>query len=132
MTDKNIKDNTYWRDKLTSEQFKIAREKGTERAFSGEYYDCKTPGTYTCICCESELFSSETKYDSGSGWPSFWNALDKKNIELNVDESHGMSRTEVLCGKCGAHLGHLFDDGPKPTGQRYCINSVSLKLNPKK
>jgi peptide-methionine (R)-S-oxide reductase len=129
---KNIKDNEYWRDKLTPEQFHIAREKGTERPFTGEYYDEKTSGTYNCVCCGQALFTSETKYDSGSGWPSFWEALDKKNIELKTDRSHGMDRTEVMCGKCGAHLGHLFDDGPNPTGQRYCINSASLKLDPKK
>ena len=114
--------------KLTAEQIKITQQKGTEPPFTGEYWNCKENGMYRCVVCEEELFSSDTKYESGSGWPSFWNAVSDKNIKLIPDGSHGMERTEVACGKCGAHLGHLFEDGPKPTGKRYCINSASLNL----
>ena len=105
--------------------------KGTERPFTGEYYNTKTPGVYTCSCCGAELFDSETKYESGSGWPSFYQPTDKDKIQEETDRGHGMTRTEVMCKSCGAHLGHVFPDGPRPTGLRYCINSVSLKLKPK-
>jgi peptide-methionine (R)-S-oxide reductase len=115
-----------WRARLTPEQFTVCREQGTERAFTGKYYDCKTPGTYKCACCGAPLFSSAQKFDSGSGWPSFWQPLEQDNVESTVDRSHGMVREEVHCKQCGAHLGHVFPDGPQPTGLRYCINSVSL------
>lgn len=118
-----------WRDKLTDEEFYVCREKGTERAFTGEYYNCKDKGTYRCTCCGEPLFTSETKFDSGTGWPSFWQPLNETVVESDVDTSHGMRREEVHCKKCGSHLGHVFPDGPQPTGLRYCINSVSLKLD---
>lgn len=116
-----------WQQELSPEQFSVCREKSTERPFTGQYYDCKESGNYHCICCGSELFSSETKYDSGSGWPSFW-AAKEDAIKTETDSSIGMQRVEVLCKECDAHLGHVFEDGPQPTGLRYCINSVSLKL----
>jgi len=116
-----------WQQELSPEQFAICRKKATERPFTGEYYDCKDEGTYLCTCCGNELFSSETKYDSGSGWPSFWEPKNE-SIKTETDGSIGMQRVEVLCKECGAHLGHVFEDGPQPTGLRYCINSVSLKL----
>ena len=118
-----------WRQELTSEEFRICRAKGTERAFTGQYYDCKDSGIYRCTCCGQELFRSETKYDSGSGWPSFYAPTTEAAVKPETDSSHGMARTEVMCSACGAHLGHVFDDGPEPTGLRYCINSVSLKLD---
>jgi peptide-methionine (R)-S-oxide reductase len=119
-----------WRRELSDEQFHICRQKGTERPFTGKYYQTKTSGTYRCICCGERLFRSDHKYDSGSGWPSFYQALGESAVETEEDHSHGMMRTEVHCRKCGSHLGHLFPDGPQPTGMRYCINSVSLDLEP--
>lgn len=116
-----------WKSILTSEQFRVAREAGTERAFTGALLNSKEPGVYRCVCCDAELFRSETKYDSGSGWPSFWDAA-KDAVDLDVDYKLGYARTEILCKRCGAHLGHVFDDGPKPSGLRYCVNSASLKL----
>jgi peptide-methionine (R)-S-oxide reductase len=118
-----------WREKLSPEQYQVLRQAGTERAFTGKYWDSKTDGTYLCAGCGQELFSSDTKFDSASGWPSFYEALDPEKVEESRDLSHGMIRTEVKCAKCGGHLGHLFEDGPNPTGLRYCINSASLELD---
>lgn len=115
-----------WKKVLTAEQYRILRKKGTEPPFTGKYLENKEDGTYICAACKNPLFSSKTKFDSGSGWPSFWEAIENENIELKSDSSFGMNRIEVLCSKCGGHLGHVFDDGPKPTGKRYCINSASL------
>jgi peptide-methionine (R)-S-oxide reductase len=118
-----------YRQKLTPEQFAVTRKAGTERAFTGAYWDCHDAGTYRCVCCDAPLFDSDHKFDSGTGWPSFWQPADGAGVEALSDRSHGMVRTEVRCSNCGAHLGHLFPDGPHPTGDRYCINSASLKLD---
>lgn len=121
-----------WRRELTPEQYHILREKGTERAFTGEYAHCKEKGVYLCAACGQELFSSDTKYDSGSGWPSFYQPAAPERVKNHDDNTYGMRRVEVTCSRCGSHLGHVFEDGPRPTGMRYCINSASLKLEPKK
>ena len=117
------------RGRLTPEQYEVTQRAGTERPFSGRYWDSKDAGTYHCIVCDTPLFSSETKYDSGSGWPSFWEPISKEVVTLDEDRSHMMTRTEVICATCGAHLGHVFPDGPRPTGERYCMNSASLRLD---
>ncbi|GAB4575888.1 MAG: peptide-methionine (R)-S-oxide reductase MsrB [Anaerolineae bacterium] len=129
MTDKIHKTEEEWRQELTPEQYRILRQKGTEHAFTGEYVNTKADGTYVCAGCGQPLFHSSTKYNSGSGWPSFWDVITEGNVELHTDTSYGMIRTEVTCSRCGGHLGHLFDDGPRETtGLRYCINSAALKL----
>jgi peptide-methionine (R)-S-oxide reductase len=129
VTEKLIKSEEEWKKQLTPEQYRVARQKETERAFTGEYWDHYEAGTYRCVCCGTELFSSKGKYDSGCGWPSFFASAHEGNIRKEEDHSHGMERIEILCDRCDAHLGHLFEDGPEPTGLRYCVNSASLKFS---
>jgi peptide-methionine (R)-S-oxide reductase len=125
------KSDDEWREKLSEEEYEVARCGGTERAFTGRYWNTKTPGTYHCVCCGAKLFDSETKYDSGTGWPSFYAPVAREAVAVREDRSFSMVRTEVLCAQCEAHLGHVFPDGPKPTGLRFCMNSASLKLEPR-
>ncbi len=130
MTNKVEKSDTEWRQELSPQQYHVLREKGTEHAFTGEYAHTKEPGAYRCAGCGKVLFRSGEKFDSGSGWPSFWAPAEPEAVETDTDRSYGMMRTEVMCSDCGGHLGHVFDDGPNPTGLRYCINSAALKLDP--
>lgn len=129
MSEKSEKSEAEWRDELTPEQFQVCRQCGTEPAFSGAYWDCHDPGIYRCVCCGAPLFDSEAKFDSGSGWPSFWQPYKPESVVTRTDTSHGMKRVEVLCKQCGSHLGHVFPDGPPPTGLRFCINSTALALD---
>jgi peptide-methionine (R)-S-oxide reductase len=130
MAEKITKTDQEWREQLTPEQYRITRQAGTEPAFTGKYWKSKDKGTYVCVACGEELFKSETKFDSGTGWPSFWQPVDPSKVEEHTDGSYGMVRTEARCGRCGAHLGHVFEDGPAPTGLRYCMNSAALELKP--
>ena len=131
MSDHTVPSDHELRERLTPEQYQVTQQKGTERAFTGEYWDCHDGGVYRCVVCDAPLFSSETKFESGTGWPSFTEPADRENVELHEDRSHGMVRTEVTCKRCGSHLGHVFPDGPQDAGgMRYCINSVALKLDP--
>ena len=127
MSEKIVKSDAEWKAQLTPEQYRVLREQGTERAFTGKYVNTKTAGTYACAACGQELFKSDTKFESGTGWPSFWDVVDQGNVKLHTDTSYGMKRVEAVCSRCGSHLGHVFDDGPRETtGLRYCINSVSI------
>ena len=128
MSEKFLKTEAEWKQRLTPEEYQVTQQKGTEAAFTGRYWNAKAKGIYRCVCCGSDLFSSDTKFDSSTGWPSFWAPIAKESITTEMDNSLSMRRVEVMCSRCDAHLGHLFEDGPKPTGLRYCINSASLKL----